>query len=103
MRPDASNAFALLTVDAHSGCRVEWRADREYEGASPILRDPCAGSIYDAGGRRLFGPAPRDLDRFAAVVDADARTIEIAMDDRRLGACAPGMLGTADCGRAPSR
>ncbi len=79
VRPDEATAVALLTVDPHSGCRVEWRADQRYAGTSPILRDPCAGSIYDGVGRRLFGPASRDLDRFPTSIDADAREIEVEL------------------------
>ncbi len=76
---------ALLTVDPHSGCRVEWRADGEFAGISPILRDPCTGSIYDAAGSRLFGPAPRGLDRFPATVDRERDAITIELSRRQAG------------------
>ncbi len=76
---------ALLTIDPHSGCRVEWRADEQFGGFSPILRDPCTGSVYDAAGIRLFGPAPRGLDRFPTTVDRDAGKIAIEITRPQTG------------------
>lgn len=90
---------ALLTIDPHSGCRVEWRADRQHAGVSPIFRDPCTGSIYDGSGRRLFGPAPRGLDRFPASIDFGARAIVIDADQLQLGPCSPGVSGDVECTR----
>ena len=85
VRAGENAVAALLTIDPHSGCRVEWRADGEFAGVSPILRDPCAGSVYDAAGARLSGPAPRGLDRFAAAVDRAAGTITIELSTRQRG------------------
>ncbi len=99
VRPDAATALALSTVDPHSGCRVEWRADRQHAGVSPIFRDPCTGSIYDGSGRRLFGPAPRGLDRFPASIDFGARAIVIDADQLQLGPCSPGVSGDVECTR----
>jgi len=40
----------------HLGCGYRWEdADRKF-------KCPCHGSIYDAGGKVLGGPAPRPLD-----------------------------------------
>jgi Rieske Fe-S protein len=103
VRRDDATALALLTVDPHSGCRVEWRADQEFGGVSPILRDPCTGSIYDGVGRRLFGPAPRGLDRFAASIEFDAREIEVEMKRMQLGPCSPGIVGDVECTAPPGR
>jgi Rieske Fe-S protein len=103
VRPDEATALALLAVDPHSGCRVEWRADQELGGVSPILRDPCTGSIYDGAGGRIFGPAPRGLDRFPASIDFDARQIEVEMDRLQLGACALDTVDSAACTSPPRR
>ncbi|MDA0256250.1 MAG: hypothetical protein O3C25_00710, partial [Chloroflexi bacterium] len=104
VRPDEATALALalLTVDPHSGCRVEWHADQQYDGASPILRDPCTGSIYDGVGRRLFGPAPRGLDRLPARIDFDAREVEVEMARVQLGPCSLGVEGDVECSTAGS-
>lgn len=102
VRPREGVVLALLTVDPHSGCRVEWRADQRYGSVSPILRDPCTGSIYDAAGVRLFGPAPRGLDRVPAVVDREVREISIDLDRRQSGPCSPGVEGDAECAIAPA-
>ena len=99
VRLEAGAAVALLTVDPHSGCRVEWRADGRFEGVSPILRDPCRGSVYDAAGIRLAGPASRGLDRFPATVDREAGEIVIAISERQGGPPSPaGRDGAAPAG-----
>jgi menaquinol-cytochrome c reductase iron-sulfur subunit len=40
----------------HLGCGYRW------EDADHKFKCPCHGSIYDAGGKVLGGPAPRPLD-----------------------------------------
>jgi hypothetical protein len=47
VRPDYVTAVALLTIDPHSGCRVEWRADQRYAGTSPFPRE----EVWGGGGR----------------------------------------------------
>ena len=89
VRPGEGAVAALLTIDPHSGCRVEWRADGRFDGVSPILRDPCLGSIYDAAGSLLAGPATRGLDRFPATVDREAREIAIELTERQPGPPSP--------------
>ena len=82
VRLDEITALALLTIDSHSGCRVEWRTSQKYAGVSPILRDTCAGSIYDGKGRVLFGPASRGLDHFPTSIDSHTREIVIDISMR---------------------
>jgi hypothetical protein len=50
------------------GCTVHWNPDRTFRTHDithhGVFRDPCASSTFTRDGTRLFGPAPRDLDRF---------------------------------------
>jgi nitrite reductase/ring-hydroxylating ferredoxin subunit len=46
----------LQTICPHLGCGIGYAADR---GAFSC---PCHASEFDAAGRRLSGPAPRDMD-----------------------------------------
>ena len=57
--------YALSAVCTHLGCITNWKQE---EG---IVACPCHGSKFDIDGRKIDGPAPRPLQRFA-----------IAMDDR---------------------
>lgn len=67
------------TGDPRFGCRVRAMSAATNEGVANILRasgtvvpgfegqafrTPCTGATFDMTGRRLFGPAPTDLDRF---------------------------------------
>jgi Rieske Fe-S protein len=55
---------AWSTVCPHLGCAV----DRSAGG--PGFNCPCHESAFDADGRRLTGPSPRDLDVLGTRVDA---------------------------------
>jgi plastocyanin len=82
------------------GCRIRWEPDATYQGyhagtgatpapvsqqtlveATGLWVEGCGGSKWDASGRRLFGPAPRDLDRFPVNLTAEGN---IRIDTRRL-------------------
>ena len=83
------------------GCTIRWEPTATFEGSfagtgatplpaaqsGPVISvtgpwvDNCGGTKWDAEGRRLFGPGPRDLDRFPVTIDA-AGTIRV--DTRRL-------------------
>jgi cytochrome b6-f complex iron-sulfur subunit len=56
--------IALYWKSTHKGCTVPWRENSEFNGKPGWFRDPCSGSVWDVNGVRVFGPAPRDLDRF---------------------------------------
>ena len=99
---------ALYTYDTQQFCRergytVRWvpelpaAASETGEEGLGVFRSGCV-SIYDMSGRRLFGPAPRDLDRFPLEVGDR----EILVDTRTL-LC--GGTATRDaeegCERAP--
>ena len=60
---------ALSSKDPHLGCAVPWRPDFEWDGETGFFRNPCRGETYDIAGRRVFGPAPRDLDRFGVEIE----------------------------------
>ena len=71
--------LALVILDTHPhfrdrGCTTPWRADFDLAqvngpaGATGAFRSGCSGATFDRTGRLLFGPAPRDLDRFATEV-----------------------------------
>jgi cytochrome b6-f complex iron-sulfur subunit len=61
---------ALSQRCTHQGCRVPWCASSEW------FECPCHGSRYNRVGEQRHGPAPRGLDRFDVVVDADRVTVD---------------------------
>ncbi|MGD9891660.1 MAG: hypothetical protein AB7R89_17440 [Dehalococcoidia bacterium] len=88
------------------GCRIRWEPDATFSALRPIglppgdelatpnpegpfepieatglWVEPCGGSKWDSTRRYLFGPAPRDLDRFPVEVTDAGR---ISVDTRRL-------------------
>lgn len=50
--------LALSMVCPHLGCQVHWDGDQQRFGC------PCHEAAFDTEGRVLFGPPPRDLDRY---------------------------------------
>ena len=72
-KPDGS-FLALYWKDPHMGCIVPWRENFEFtdprDGSYKTgwFRNPCHGETYDRYGTRVFGPSPRDLDRFPVQV-----------------------------------
>ncbi len=68
--------LALSAKDPRLGCTVVagstgYVPPRGIEGAR--FYNPCPGALYDLAGRRLFGPGPRDLDRYTVTVMRDGR------------------------------
>jgi plastocyanin len=82
------------------GCRIRWEPNAAYHayhagtGATPVPAsqqtlveatglwvEGCGGAKWDARGQKLFGPAPRDLDRFPVERTAEGN---IRVDTRRL-------------------
>ena len=61
--------LALWWKCPHLGCTVPWRSDFHFTdpatGADKVgwFRCPCHGSTYNDAGVRVFGPAPRSMDR----------------------------------------
>ena len=109
VQPEPGRVVALYTYDPHAvfrerGCEVRFDLQAELENNAGTLfrglfRDPCGGSAYDRTGHRLFGPTPRDLDRFPVEVTADATIV-----DTRTLICGERQLVDAayGCQRAPA-
>jgi cytochrome b6-f complex iron-sulfur subunit len=71
--------LALWWKCPHLGCTVPWRPNfvwpdpatgQEEQG---WFRCPCHGSTYDNAGVRVYGPAPRSMDRFELTIDSSKR------------------------------
>jgi Rieske Fe-S protein len=52
-----AEVIALSSVCPHTGCSVDWEADRRR------FVCPCHASAFDVEGRRQAGPAPRAMDQ----------------------------------------
>jgi cytochrome b6-f complex iron-sulfur subunit len=67
--------LALWWKCPHLGCTVPWRETFSFTdpqtGASAQgwFRCPCHGSTYTMAGVRVFGPAPRSMDRMEVTID----------------------------------
>lgn len=79
------SALALSSREPLRGCFAAWRADVTFEQTTGVYRDGCGGATYARDGTALGGPAPRDLDRYEARVDAQRVVVEL--ERVRLGAC----------------
>ena len=80
---------AFYPFDTHSafrsqGCRVKWtRLSGILDPATGSrvawgFRSGCSGATFDASGRWLFGPAPRDLDTFPLTQQGNVLAIDTA-------------------------
>ena len=110
-----ANAYeALYTYETNpyarsQGCEIRWQATQTYidtetqETKTGAFRAGCNGSTYDMAGHRVFGPAARDMDRFALkiLVDPATQLRHIEIDTHQL-ICAAS-FGSADipCEKAP--
>jgi Rieske Fe-S protein len=73
---DRERGFAACSaVCTHLGCTVRW------SGGDRRFYCPCHGSIYDAAGNVIDGPAPRPLDWFEVTL---ARDGQLQVDKRRV-------------------
>lgn len=94
-------AFYVFTTNAtfrEQGCSVTWRPGAGQDevlapDANGAFRGGCDGSTFDRRGHRVFGPAPRDLDRFPVATTEHGFTV----DTRTLICGAP----AKSCERAP--
>lgn len=70
--------LALWWKCPHLGCTVPWRETFSFQdpGTGQTTRGwfrcPCHGSTYNYAGVRVFGPAPRSMDRMEVTI-ADGR------------------------------
>lgn len=67
-RGDEVRAWSVICP--HLGCAIEQNAN------APGFTCPCHDSTFDAEGRRLGGPSPRDLDLLATRVDEGVVFVE---------------------------
>ncbi len=93
--------LALSAKDPHLGCTVAvspagFPQPKGFEG-SGIARfhTPCHGERYDLAGRRVFGPSPRDLDRYAVSI-SDRGIVSVDLGALTLGASPPPYTGGPD-------
>ncbi len=93
---ESGDLIALYTYDTHPemrtrGCDVAWKPDFSFndpgtgENAQGWFLGRCSGSIYRMNGELVFGPRPRNLDRFELTLkqgEQDYTFIEV--DTRKL-------------------
>jgi cytochrome b6-f complex iron-sulfur subunit len=75
--------LALWWKCPHLGCTVPWRDNFPFvdpasgESRRGWFRCPCHGSTYNDAGVRVFGPAPRSLDRMEITIDPASGRIDV--------------------------
>ncbi|WP_407308478.1 ubiquinol-cytochrome c reductase iron-sulfur subunit [Desulfosporosinus sp. SB140] len=69
VKRDHQGIMALVATCTHLGCEVNYHQEKQE------WLCPCHGSIYDAEGRPLSGPAPKALPRVAVERKADGSLI----------------------------
>ena len=60
------HAWAVSRTCTHLGCRVNFLEDKQF------IECPCHQSRFSEQGKRLRGPAERDLPRYEVAVQKDA-------------------------------
>ena len=60
--------LALWWKCPHLGCTVPWRGQYTFNDRQGWFLCPCHGSTYDNAGQRVFGPAPRSMDRMEITI-----------------------------------
>jgi cytochrome b6-f complex iron-sulfur subunit len=75
--------LALWWKCPHLGCTVPFRDNFSFPdpatGQAKLgwFRCPCHGSTYNDAGIRVFGPAPRSMDRMALTIDPSSGRISV--------------------------
>lgn len=75
--------LALWWKCPHLGCTVPWRETFNFTNPTTgqqtrgWFRCPCHGSTYDHAGARVFGPAPRSMDRMLLTIDPNSKRISV--------------------------
>ncbi len=85
--------LALSAKDPHLGCTVAlspagYPQPKGFDAGIARFHTPCHGEQYDLAGRRVFGPSPRDLDRYAVSV-SDSGIVSVDLDALTIGASPP--------------
>jgi hypothetical protein len=118
---DDGEIRALYTYDTHNwfrnqSCDLQWLSDFRFtdpatgESSLGWFRGGCSGSTFRYDGTRVFGPSPRDMDRFevqqkSEVVDGpdgNPFTVDYLEVDTRHLICGAALAGApTDCEKAP--
>ena len=75
--------LALWWKCPHLGCTVPWRESFAFVNPDTgtekrgWFRCPCHGSTYTDAGVRVYGPAPRSMDRMQVTIDPDSKRITV--------------------------
>ena len=69
--------LALWWKCPHLGCTIPFRANHTFAERRGWFLCPCHGSTYDNAGVRVFGPAPRSMDRMEVMIDRDSGRISV--------------------------
>jgi nitrite reductase/ring-hydroxylating ferredoxin subunit len=82
VKQEDGSFIALFWRSPFRGCTVAWREDLRFTDprvdprVTPSthgwFRDPCHGATFDVTGRHVFGPSPRDMDRFPVEIVGDS-------------------------------
>lgn len=70
--------LALYAKDPHLGCMVPWLPEYEVAGETGWFLNPCHGERYNIRGERVFGPAPRGLDRFSVTLRGELVVVDLS-------------------------
>ncbi len=63
VRAREGNFYALSAVCTHLGCITNWKQEED------VIACPCHGSRFAKDGRKVAGPAPRSLPRYAMTLE----------------------------------
>jgi len=77
VRLEDGSLLALWGRSTHLGQMLPWRPDFSFDGSLGWFRDPCQASTFAMDGTRVFGPAPRDLDRFALRIEEGRVLVDV--------------------------
>lgn len=66
---DPDGVRAIYRVCTHLGCLYEWK-DQTFR-----FECPCHGSKFHKDGKYIEGPAPRSLDQFVVIMEANGQVI----------------------------
>ncbi len=75
--------LALWWKCPHLGCTVPWKESFSFTDPASgqdrrgWFRCPCHGSTYTDAGVRVYGPAPRSLDRMQLTIDPGSKQISV--------------------------
>ena len=90
-RPAPGGLLALSWACPHEHCTIPWRPDFAWQDDDGPRRlgwfaCPCCGAVFTKAGVRVFGPAPRSMDRYPLKLSASG---DVAVDTSRRSLGAP--------------